>query len=50
MFELNIGKCFYVLGLDIFYFIVIKNGCYMLCINNFNDIVIWNLEIGIKEK
>ena len=50
VFELNTGKCLHVLGPDILYPTVTKNGRYMLCTNNFNDIAIWNLETGIKEK
>ncbi|XP_022796831.1 NACHT and WD repeat domain-containing protein 2-like isoform X2 [Stylophora pistillata] len=50
VFELNTGKCLHILGPDILYPAVTKNGRHMLCTNNFNDIAIWNLETAIKEK
>lgn len=50
VFELNSGKCLHVLGPDILYPAVTKNGHHMLCTNSFNDIAIWNLETAVKEK
>ena len=50
VFELNSGKCLHVLGPDILYPSVTKNGRHMLCTNSFNDIAIWNLETAVKEK
>lgn len=50
VFELNSGKCLHVLGPDILYPTVTKNGRHLLCTNSLNDISIWNLETAVKEK
>ena len=50
VFELKSGKCLHVLGPDILYPTVTKNGRHLLCTNSFNDIAIWNLENAVKEK
>lgn len=50
VFELTSGKCLHVLGPDILYPTVTKDGRHMLCTNSFNDIAIWNLETAVKEK
>lgn len=50
VFELKSGKCLHVLGPDILYPTVTKNGRHLLCTNSVNDIAIWNLETAVKEK
>ena len=50
VFELNSGKCLHILGPDILYPTVTKNGRHMLCTNSFNNIAVWNLETAIREK
>ena len=50
VFELKSGKCLHVVGPDILYPTVTKNGRHLLCTNSFNDIAIWNLETAVKEK
>ena len=50
VFELKSGKCLHVLGPDILFPTVTKNGRHLLCTSSFNDIAIWNLETAVKEK
>ena len=50
VFELKSGKCLHVLGPDILFPTVTKNGRHLLCTSSFNDIEIWNLETAVKEK
>ena len=50
VFDLTSGKCLHVLGPDIYYPTVTKDGRYMLCTNKDNNTSVWNLETAVKEK
>ena len=48
--ELGSGKCLHILGPDIVSPEVTRDGRHMLCANSTNDVSVWSLVTGVKER